>query len=598
MLSKTNLEFVQTSLQEEIKGKMARNNIAGLAISVVGPEGIYWTEGFGYTNQNKQVRATPDSLFNLQSSGKMVNTAAFLRLMQKGLIDLNTLLIEVYPEFFVNDRWDGQQYRKITYRHLLSHHAGLTHESPLGGNWDNRDLPFEEIIASINNTWMVAPPGHEHRYSNCGMSLALYGLQRLTGIPARELVRQEVITPLKLSSMTYGKPAAQNHPEYVTGYDEGMETIFETFSDLGAGCQYVSVKDFSRYVQMRLNHGKIDGEIFLEPALLEEARKPQFFQDYGNRTAGLGLFMFPDIIPGELVYGHAGGGCGYSGEVLWSLEHGIGVIVETNDETNGFQTALSLARKALTLAVEKQGFQIPASKPITITEQPVQELEPEMISHLQGEYVYYDTRVKIEKQEKTLFCELFGNREALTHHGDLIFTAPSRPGIKFFLNPDMSPSHLMWLNSQGEFLRFYYDHIGQSEPESEPESLNKFVGLYQGSVYGFRPYGAVRRNGNYLEVRFFRFDGKVEQHRPGVFFSAFGEPITFQGNNAWFGNRPVVKVTDPVKRLKEELAENPDSYMLLEYNLRQSLIPMLKFLGREEEAKEVLVISNQLYPDK
>lgn len=597
MLTKTSLDKVRTALQQAIREQMEQNDISGMAISLVGSEGILWTEGFGHTDRGNSVRATPDSLFNLQSSGKMVNATTFLRIMQKGMVDLETPLIDVYPEFHVNDRWDGQQYRKITFRHLLSHHAGLTHESPLGGNWDNRDLPFEEIIASINGTWMVAPVGQEHRYSNCGMSLVLYGLQRVTGLPARELVRQELIEPLGISSMTYGKPAALQHPEYVTGYDGGTETLFESFSDLGAGCQYCSVRDFSRFVQMRLNDGKVNGETYLEPGLLQEARTPQFAREYKNNSAGLGLFIFPNIIPGELVYGHAGGGCGYSGEILWSLTHGIAVIVETNDESNGFPAALALARQALTLAVEAQGIQIPTAPRVTITDQPAQELDSKTRSRLEGEYVYYDTRVKVSQREGKLAYELYGDEHTLTHHGDLVFTADYPPGIKFFLNEAGAPSHLMWLNGQGEFLRFAYDHISHSDPDSDPEELEKHVGLYQGKVYGFRPYGAVRRSGRYLEVQFFRFYGKVEEHLPGLFFTPDGEPIRFDGNSAWFGNRLVEKVNDPIGDLNILLEKDPENYMLSSYNLKHSLIPMLEFLGREEEVKQALTLYNQLYPE-
>ena len=280
MITKLNLNQVKSTLSAEIEEKRKQNNITGMAISLVGREGILWTKGFGHTDTSQTQPATPDSLFNLQSSGKMVNATTFLRIMQRGLVTLDTTLIEVYPEFHVNDRLDGQQYRQITFRHLLSHQAGLTHESPLGGNWDNRDIPFEDLIASINGTWMVAPVGQEHRYSNCGMNLALYGLQRITGTPIRELVRQEVIEPLGMASMVYGKPAAMEHPEYVTGYDGGIQTLFETFSDLGGGCQYASVRDFSNFVQMRLNDGMVNGEPYLNPALLAEARTPQFQGPY------------------------------------------------------------------------------------------------------------------------------------------------------------------------------------------------------------------------------------------------------------------------------------------------------------------------------
>ncbi|MFN2143966.1 MAG: serine hydrolase domain-containing protein [Anaerolineales bacterium] len=596
MISETSVTKVKNSLHAELQDAVENKGITGLAIALVGREGILWTEGFGYTDNTRQQAATPDSLFNLQSSGKMLNTAAFFRLAQQGLISLDTRLVEVYPEVVLHDRIDGQQYKQITYRHLLSHHAGLTHESPLGGNWDNRDLPYEEIIASIQGTWMIAPPGQEHRYSNCGMNLMLYGLQRLTNTPVRELVRREVIAPLEMDSVTYGKPAAMQHPEYVTGYDGPFETLFESFSDLGGGCHYASVRDFANFVQMRLNNGEFNGEQFLDPDLLAEARTPQFGGPYRNKSAGLGLFIFDNVIPGELVYGHAGGGCGYAGEVLWSLDHGIGVILETNNESNGFGFSLETARKALRLAIEAEGITLPATQPPQITNRPEEEIDLDTMQALVGDYPHYGTTVKVRIKEGQLVYEMDGKEHTLTHHGDLVFTADYPPGIKFTLREDGKPSHLMWLNGEGEFSRWNYDHISGSDPDIDPDELDQYVGLYQGRVYGFRPYGAVRRSGKHLEARFYLYDSKLEQHQPGLFFAPDGENIRFEGDRAWFGNRPTVRVDDPIEELEKLLETDPENYMLLEYNLRESLIPMLKFLGREEEAEKAKQIAETLYP--
>lgn len=116
MISKDSLNQLQTTLRAEIMEQMEQNDVLGMAIALIGREGILWTEGFGFTDRTMRQAATPDSLFNLQSSGKMVNATTFLRIMERGLVTLDTPLMEVYPEFHVNDRYDGQQYRKITFR--------------------------------------------------------------------------------------------------------------------------------------------------------------------------------------------------------------------------------------------------------------------------------------------------------------------------------------------------------------------------------------------------------------------------------------------------------------------------------------------------
>ena len=60
-------------------------------------------------------------------------------------------------------------------------------------------------------------------------------------------------------------------------------------------------------------------------------------------------------------------------------------------------------------------------------------------------------------KEGQLIYEMYGKEHTLTHHGDLVFTADYPPGIKFYLREDGKPSHLMWLNGEGEFSRWNYD---------------------------------------------------------------------------------------------------------------------------------------------
>jgi hypothetical protein len=260
---------------------------------------------------------------------------------------------------------------------------------------------------------------------------------------------------------------------------------------------------------------------------------------------------------------------------------------------------MEAVRKALRLAVEEtRGIPLPAIQPPSITDQLEKPISLAEMEQIVGDYAHYGTVINVRIKEGDLIYEMHGKEHALTHHGDLVFTADYPPGIKFFLNEDSKPSHLMWLTGEGEFSRFDYDQISNSEPDTDPQELDQYVGLYQGTVYGFRPYGAVRRNGKHLEVRMFLFDGKVEQHQPGLFFAPDGEHVRFEGDCAWFSNRRLERVTNPVADLEALIETDPTNYMLLEYGLREDLIPKLKFLGREDQVKEVEQIAEKLYPSE
>ena len=93
--------------------------------------------------------------------------------------------------------------RRITLRHLLSHTAGFTHEAPNGNSFAIGKGTFESHCRSISDTWLRFPVGHHFEYSNLGVDLAGYILQRVSGLPFHAYLRRELFAPLGLTRTTF-----------------------------------------------------------------------------------------------------------------------------------------------------------------------------------------------------------------------------------------------------------------------------------------------------------------------------------------------------------------------------------------------------------
>ena len=170
----TELKGIINELRAEIQKTISENNIVGLAISLVDEKEILWLDCFGYSNLETKKEVNPDTIFSIQSIGKVFTAVGVMRAIDKGLISLDDKLIDYYPDFSINSKYGKPQLEKITIRHLLAHYAGFTHRTKVGSEHDLTEPTFEEHVKSIPDTWLRYPIGDRFLYSNLGMSLAAY----------------------------------------------------------------------------------------------------------------------------------------------------------------------------------------------------------------------------------------------------------------------------------------------------------------------------------------------------------------------------------------------------------------------------------------
>jgi CubicO group peptidase (beta-lactamase class C family) len=200
-------------LKEQLPEYMAQYNVPGLAIALVDGDKLVWAEGFGYTDRTNQTKVTADTLFSLQSISKTYTATGFLIAVEKGLMKIDDPLKKYYPQFTVNSRFGADEADRITFRHLLSHRSGLTHEGPC-----DRPCPFADHIRSISETWLRFPVGERFSYSNLGIDLAGYALGLRSGKPFDEFMSEELFRPLGMTSSTFNYKVVANHPSVAKGH--------------------------------------------------------------------------------------------------------------------------------------------------------------------------------------------------------------------------------------------------------------------------------------------------------------------------------------------------------------------------------------------
>jgi CubicO group peptidase (beta-lactamase class C family) len=169
--------------REWIPELMAEQGVPGLAVALVDGDRALWVQGFGYRDHQGGAPVTADTIFSVQSMSKAFTATAVMQAVAAGRLDLDEPITTYLPEFTVHSAFEAHPERKTTLRMLLSHTAGFTVEAPVGNNNDLDPGDFDAHVRSISDTWLRFPVGTGFAYSNLGIDLAGYILQRVERKP-------------------------------------------------------------------------------------------------------------------------------------------------------------------------------------------------------------------------------------------------------------------------------------------------------------------------------------------------------------------------------------------------------------------------------
>ena len=283
-----NYTDVIEKMEKQIHEFMAKGSIPGLSIAMVDEKKVIWDEGFGYTDKTKENRVTPETLFSLQSMTKTYTATTLLILASKGLVKLDDPLRKYYPEFEVNSRLGDHEIDKITFRHLLSHRAGFTHDAPVGSNYDDRPCTFEEHVRSISDSWLKKPVGKALFYSNLGIDLVGYAMQRIMEKPYPQIVKKELFDPLEIRDATFDVREAMKH-SFASGHTENFQVPTVQIPMIPSGGLYANVRDIARFISFHLRTGEVNGLQPIDEELLKEMYNVPFVEPPPESGRGLGI---------------------------------------------------------------------------------------------------------------------------------------------------------------------------------------------------------------------------------------------------------------------------------------------------------------------
>ena len=386
---------VAHALTTFIEHERAAKAIPAISIALVDGQRIVWARGFGWADSAKSVPATATTVYRVGSVSKLFTDIGIMQLVERGQLDLDAPIQRYLPDFHPRNPFAGS----ITARELTSHRAGLGREPPVGNYFDDTGPSLAATVASLNSTSLVYAPGTHTKYSNAGIAVLGYVLEKTQRESFYPYLKRAVLDPMGLQSSAFEPlPALRARLAKGTMWTiDGARSDAPTF-ELGmgpCGSMYSTVTDLGRFLQIMFARGSVgDGRRVLAAGTIDSMWTPQF-APRGTRT-GYGIGFRVGELDGRRLIGHDGAIYGFATTLLGLPDDSLGVVVvATLDGANAVTDRIAMS--ALRLATEARAGRTIASIDTTAT------LPAGLALATMGRYENAKTAYNLEDYENRLF---------------------------------------------------------------------------------------------------------------------------------------------------------------------------------------------------
>ncbi len=217
-------------MAEAAEGFRKQHEVPGLAVAFTHAGKLVHEAAFGLADRDAGEALTPRHRFRIASVSKPITSVAIFRLIEEGKLRLDDRVLG--PDGILGETYGKVDPRAhmgaITIDHLLTHTAG-------GWPNDSTDPMFRqgmpEHAALIETTLAYQPtrsaPGTYYAYSNFGYCLLGRVIERTTGRPYADHVKETLLAPSGIADMEIaGNTLAERQPPEVRYYAGPRENAY------------------------------------------------------------------------------------------------------------------------------------------------------------------------------------------------------------------------------------------------------------------------------------------------------------------------------------------------------------------------------------
>ena len=328
---------VTAELEPAIRQAMIEGKLPSASIALISGDRVIWTGAYGESNLWARTPATPQTVYLIGSTFKAMSTVALLQLMEQGKFKLDDP-VSKYLDFKIQG---DDPKNPVTFRHLLTHTSGLEGDFGAVPLWSNEDVIKLDVF--VRKSLKVArPPMTKVEYSNAAFTFVGYLVEKLSGVPYRQYIQENVWKPLEMNSTAFDPTPdidERMSVPYVVEEKTGRQTptVRIRAAVFPAGIVYGTILDQANWLITNLNGGVFKGKRIITQDTMNQMMTRQFDQFkggiegiWGNETAGFGLTWWTQVRAGDRYFAHSGSLSGYTAFLLGNRDRKFGFAILTN----------------------------------------------------------------------------------------------------------------------------------------------------------------------------------------------------------------------------------------------------------------------------
>ena len=286
---------------------------------------ILYSKSIGFLDSTMHHQLNANAAFNLASLSKSFTSGLIMMMKDDGKLSFDDSVVRFIPEF---------PYPTMTIRHLLNHTHGMIEYF----DWIMDTLKIKDTIdnkklislLSIHKPKLKWPPGEKFEYCNTGYAVLSLVLERISGLPYKELLRKRILEPVRMkNTFVYTIDQSSSPLNRVFGikfYDNKWHAFDLTSLDgiVGDGNIYSTVYDLLKWDQALRKK-----DYLIRKETLDQAYNPVQLKEKPKMAYGFG-WIINDV--GKKV-SHSGSWNGFKNNFVRDFQNGYTLIFLSNGTT-------------------------------------------------------------------------------------------------------------------------------------------------------------------------------------------------------------------------------------------------------------------------
>lgn len=338
-------------LEAYILEKMDQLDVVGASVAIVQGNEVVYAKGFGVRGGDSLEPVTPDTPMMIGSTTKTMTTMLMGILVDEGKLRWDEPVVNILPNFSLAKPDVTEQ---ITVQNLVCACTGVPRRD-FELIFNGHDLTAESIVESLSTFELFTDFGEAFQYSNQMVAAGGYVAAAAAGGEYGDLyntyvslMQERIFDPIGMNRTTFSFEEIEAADDYAFPYM--LNAVGEYYPAplseeewlikiAPAGAVWSTANDMAKYLITEINKGvTADGTRVISEENLTYTWQPQVAIS-ADSSYGLGWII--ENYKGLTIYSHGGNTLGYSSEMAFLPDEGIGIVVLSNQRLSILNTAVA-----------------------------------------------------------------------------------------------------------------------------------------------------------------------------------------------------------------------------------------------------------------